>query len=252
MPPLATDRQLSPRDIRLFLGLLSVYFLTLAALLWAYGYHNSFLLLNAAHSPLGDAIIPHVSNLGDSLILASLITLLAWRRDPPLAVLGILVVAVTGILAQLLKRHVFGDWDRPLYVFAQQGIAIHSFPHEQLRHNSFPSGHSTTAVAGFTVLAFHYRTLHQSWQGLVALGAILVCYARVYMGVHFPGDVLAGGLLSLACTLGAVRWLYPKLSAWLNARSARWHQHARPVMLGLAAICLFAGLVSRYKYLWAE
>lgn len=251
MPLLPTDIALRPRDIRLHLGLLSVYFLMLALLLFAYGYQGSFLLLNSAHNAFGDAIIPHLSNLGDSLILASLVTVLTWRRDPALAMMGILTVAATGILAQILKRNFFSDWDRPLYIFAEMAVPIHSFPHEQLRHNSFPSGHSTTAVAGLTVLAYHYRTLHQSWQGLTALVTILVCHARTYMGVHFPGDVLAGGLLALLCTLAAVRWLYPVLRRWTDGKSAAWHHRAAQIMLILGTLALLAGCINRYRYLFA-
>lgn len=247
LPP--DSQQLQPGQIRLFFGLIGGYFLLTVLLLLAYGYEGSFLVLNGAHNAFLDALIPHVSNLGDSLILASIVTLIAWQRDPALAITGILVVAVAGILAQVLKRNLFSDWDRPLEVFGHQGIGIHSFPHEQLKRHSFPSGHSTTAIAGFTVLAYHYRTYHQFFQGVMAALAILVCHARVYMGVHFPGDVLAGGVIALTCTVVAVRWVYPGLRHWLLWKPRDWHQNARWIMLPLAGICLVVGLILRYRHL---
>ena len=59
---------------------------------------------------------------------------------------------------------------------------------------SFPSGHATVSFACATVLALAVPRLR--WP-LFAL-AVLVAWSRVYVGVHYPGDVLAGALLGLA------------------------------------------------------
>lgn len=59
---------------------------------------------------------------------------------------------------------------------------------------SFPSGHATVAFACATVLALAVPRLR--WP-LFALAA-LVAWSRVYVGVHYPGDVLAGAALGVA------------------------------------------------------
>jgi undecaprenyl-diphosphatase len=59
---------------------------------------------------------------------------------------------------------------------------------------SFPSGHATVAFACATVLALAVPRLR--WP-LLAL-AVLVASSRVYVGVHYPGDVLAGAVLGVA------------------------------------------------------
>jgi undecaprenyl-diphosphatase len=69
-------------------------------------------------------------------------------------------------------------------------------------HNSsFPSGHATTAISLYGMLAFFlYRHLKQKGQrrAILLLAAVLITligFSRIYLGVHFLSDVVAGFLL---------------------------------------------------------
>jgi undecaprenyl-diphosphatase len=66
--------------------------------------------------------------------------------------------------------------------------------------SSFPSGHAATSVAGAIVLTF----LLGRWGWALGALAAAVCYSRVYIGVHYPLDVVAGALLGAAVGLTAV------------------------------------------------
>ncbi len=59
---------------------------------------------------------------------------------------------------------------------------------------SFPSGHATVSFACATVLALAVPRLR--WPLFVL--AALIAWSRVYVGVHYPGDVLAGAALGVA------------------------------------------------------
>lgn len=67
---------------------------------------------------------------------------------------------------------------------------------------SFPSDH---ASAGFAI-AVTLLLIHRRWGTIAIVGATVMCYARVFDGVHYPGDVVAGTLIGTAVALGVVRW----------------------------------------------
>jgi len=60
---------------------------------------------------------------------------------------------------------------------------------------SFPSGHAANAFAGASVLARRLRAQRVLWWSL----ALLIAYSRVYLGVHYPLDVIGGALPGFVC-----------------------------------------------------
>src|SRR3954463_11120040 len=56
---------------------------------------------------------------------------------------------------------------------------------------SFPSGHALTALTLYSFIALlllEHR--HYLWAVLALLFALLICFSRIYLGVHFPSDIL--------------------------------------------------------------
>ncbi|UGY95279.1 bifunctional phosphatase PAP2/diacylglycerol kinase family protein [Streptomyces gobiensis] len=76
--------------------------------------------------------------------------------------------------------------------------------HRQPVSTSFPSGHSASAAAFATGVALESR----GWGVAVAPVAASVAFSRVYVGVHYPSDVLAGLALGVGAAF-AVRGLFP-------------------------------------------
>ena len=69
---------------------------------------------------------------------------------------------------------------------------------------SFPSGHAQSAAVFWTLLALHVR---KRWFSVLATGVVfLVGASRVYLGVHFPTDVLAGWIVGALLAWGYSRW----------------------------------------------
>jgi len=64
---------------------------------------------------------------------------------------------------------------------------------------SFPSGHAMSSAAFYGMIGYLlWKAYRRSWQGawlfpaLAALLVLIIGWSRVYLGVHFPSDVLAG------------------------------------------------------------
>lgn len=69
--------------------------------------------------------------------------------------------------------------------------------------NSFPSGHTCAAFSAGLVWA---RTLPKTWMRRAAvIQAVLMGLSRLYVGVHYPSDVVGGALVGTVCALLALK-----------------------------------------------
>ena len=121
------------------------------------------------------------------------------RRPLPVASLVAAVsVGIGSLVVALLKETV----DRPRPAHADPGIdTVVGTPGSP----SFPSGHTATAFAAAAVVGAFYPRLRWPLYGLAAL----VGFSRIYLGVHFTLDVVAGAILGLSIGLGIV-WVAKK------------------------------------------
>ena len=169
----------------------------LAVFLLSHNKTASFILLNPWHHLLLDYFFRFMTFLGDGIFVISLTVLLFILKKRRLALLILSSYLVSGLGVQLLKH--FIDAPRPSLFL--QGSGYDSFPKgiDLLIANSFPSGHTTSAFALTASISFFSIKKKYSW--LLLLGACLTGYSRIYLGQHFPEDVIAGGALGIFSTI---------------------------------------------------
>ncbi len=168
--------------------------------------HDGLRLGLALRNPRRTALMKTVSALArpDVMSLMGIVSLAVSWRSPLHRSKGILL-AVTlagggGIIA-LIKLRVGRERPSIVEALAKEG----SF--------SFPSGHSFISLCFYGILASwwmrtHPRLLDRTIIALASSGAIgLIGGSRVYLGVHYPSDVLAG-------YAAAVPWLTACLTAY--------------------------------------
>lgn len=167
--------------------------------------------------PLGprwfEEVMRDLTALG-GLALLGLLTLvltatLAMLRKPRGATF--LLAAVLG--AQALSFTMKAAYDRPRPDLVPHGSITLT--------RSFPSGHSTMAAATYLTLGAMLarmaptRGLRLLAAGVATLLTVGVGVSRVYLGVHWPTDVLAGWAVGAGWALGC--WA---VAAWLQSRGA--------------------------------
>jgi undecaprenyl-diphosphatase len=124
-------------------------------------------------------------------------------RKWKLASVSALAAAALGLLANQLIAQLWHR-DRPY----QAHHAVHTWV-ARSHDPSFPSDHATAAFAiAFAVLMFDRLA-----GALFLAAATLIGLGRVIVGVHYPGDVLAGALVGLACALVVVKLARPLLGS---------------------------------------
>jgi len=131
------------------------------------------------------------------LILALIVFLV--RRRPLFRFLAFIVLAI------LLARGLLTDLIRIIYPsprpFLELGFAPLIEPSDSF---SFPSGHA----AIFFALAFSLWLINKKWGIFFFAAAILIGLGRVFVGVHWPLDIIGGFLVS-AFSVVVVKWILP-------------------------------------------
>ncbi len=124
----------------------------------------------------------------------------AWATIYRRALVPLLVAwAVSGIVTQVIKR----IYDRPRPSNLAGALVAAD---ERIFSKSFPSGHSCTTAAIAMVLTVVFWRRYPGAVLCAWVVTLLVMLSRVYRGVHYPSDVLAGALIGACCGYLAVLW----------------------------------------------
>lgn len=153
-----------------------------------------FIFLNSHNSPFWDNIMHFMSLklVWAPLYLAILVYLGVNYKRRFLLVMLFIIVAVT--LADQFSVLVKNSFDRlrPCHEPSLQGL-VHMFKEQCGGTYGFVSSHASNS---FNVAILSLMLIKKRWYSIFILAwASLVSYSRIYLGVHYPGDVIFGAML---------------------------------------------------------
>lgn len=145
--------------------------------------------------------------------LVALIFLVPWTSNRWERRNGAVLATASAGLALLISQPIghLVDRTRPFLAHPTHAHLLVSQSHDP----SFPSDHASGAFA----LAFGIWLYDRRFGTVVLILAAIVAFARVYVGTHYPGDVVGGAALGIAAAAGL--YLLPPTRRLLEAVSRR-------------------------------
>lgn len=175
--------------------------------------------VSAHHSPVLDAVMLEITALGTGIVVLMVITVAALflvLTQHRYSAILLLASTFGGLVLNTVLKLGFNR-PRPSLLVP----AIHTLT------SSFPSGHAMSAAIVYSTVAYLAARLnrHQWARWLVMTAAMmliaLISFSRIYLGVHYPSDVIAGVAIGLAwaafcmATLEAIQKFGLRRDPWI-------------------------------------
>jgi undecaprenyl-diphosphatase len=166
--------------------------------------------------PTLDAVMLEITSLGTASVVTMVVgvaALFLWLNQHKHSAILLFVATFGGVILNNLLKAGFGR-PRPEVIPWDTTATFYSFP----------SGHAMSATIVYSTVAYLAARLQRTRAARVAITLVaaivifLICLSRLYLGVHYPSDVLAGIIIGLAwagfcmATLEAIQ-LYARRNA---------------------------------------
>lgn len=155
--------------------------------------------------PFLNMVLPHLTHVGGFIWMCVIvIVIIVYARHKnkttlkKVAILALIALLFSDLIVYCLKHLV--NEPRPFITLDNVNLLI-----SEDDPFSFPSGHTTSTFAVVGVFVLNMKDLVKRHYNLVNIAliifAVLIPFTRMYVGVHYPGDVLAGVIIGISGAL---------------------------------------------------
>jgi len=179
-----------------------------------------FLINQTLSNPVFDSIMPLITNKNNwvliIIILFFYLAIMNGRRGQIALVILIVVVGLTDSFSTFILKPYFGRI-RPSYdIYEYINLLV-----AKGGKWSMPSNHAANISAIAVVLSYFYEKMKIPLFSL----AVIIAFSRVYVGVHYPADVLLGGLIGYGMAwLILTLWVILKMRELKRGQTWVWYE----------------------------
>ena len=185
-------KQLFQKNLSFFIPYMLVWLAVLAIVLTTTKLEQ-MQWINSHNNPWGDCFFYGATQLGEGWFWGAIIVLFLFIGFEKALIMGASLLLSTLISS---SAKLYFDTIRPIGFFEKQKLTWHFVDGVVINlHQSFPSGHTTTAFAIFMMLTLFVK--NKNWGFVFVILAWLTGYSRNYLFQHFPVDVLAGSVIGV-------------------------------------------------------
>jgi len=151
--------------------------------------------LNLQNSVL-DVLMPIITYAGTQIfwiVICALLFVFGGEKGKNVAIICIIALLIGYFITEALKYIII----RPRPFYELHGLRFLTYESGY----SFPSGHAIAAFTGCTIIGKKYDYFYP----LIAF-ACLIAFTRIYLGVHYPSDVILGAAIGVITSLIVLRY----------------------------------------------
>jgi undecaprenyl-diphosphatase len=166
-----------------------------------------FLLLNGLHSAFFDFVMYWISDRFVWIPMYAVLAFLLIRQYKWRSLVILLLVALAITTSDQITYHLknFFERPRPCHAEALQGV-VHTVRDSCGGSYGFMSGHAANVFALALLLIPFFKNRYRYFPLFILVWAAVVAYSRIYLGVHYPADILAGAFLG-----ALIGWGYSRI-----------------------------------------
>ena len=143
-------------------------------------------------NPFFDFLFQLITICGEQIVLISIISIIYWALDKKFGEY-ISYSVLTSVLLNNAIKDIF-KMKRPI---GEEGIR--TLREQTATGYSFPSGHTQSASSFYGSMAIYLK--NRVMYIIATVMIILIGFSRLYLGVHYPKDVIVGGILGVLTSL---------------------------------------------------